>query len=318
MAIGKIASGRGHSKHNLTTTNIPQTPLRPSPMNYALSMVVENPAIKPSDLYDLIKENFQNLPTQNTIRQQRCETLKHLAIFSRLGYLDDSYAQTILALKTGIFKNPSTVTLVAYICADDECTKSFEQILQDCADLKISKNAIYYQYQDSRKTAQICNNHGIFLPPRSPISLPSSQPASAPAKSARPDTICSTPPAYALPYHLTSALDCFYLENYLPIDDLDIHDGPAISNNLKVKSTPETIYMRRELKDKLSKESREVVDKVSSALDNANDFINHAGRFIKEHLWRWMAKDKGWKDKEIIRIKAEICQYITDIETIRA
>jgi hypothetical protein len=165
----KDECSKGFAANRVTVrkTRVKKDPLKnPTPMNYILLRVVKDPLLTREDIIAGLKENYAEIPAVVSIDQQHNETLKHLRIFNRLGYLDEVYASSLPAAKRDVFAKMSSVTTMAIESAiiGWEENGDFDKVMERAAKLGITvaRDSIYYQYMDSTKVRQAAINLGVY------------------------------------------------------------------------------------------------------------------------------------------------------------
>ena len=150
-------------------TKIPQPKrdvlAKPSAMTIITMRVVENPSVTKDEIVQAIKDNGARMPTDDTITLQMGEARKHVRILAMLGYLKEEYTSKIPQPKRDVLAKPSAVTLAAITSAQDRGTRDFETVnnLVQASDRPISRDAVYYQYQDSQKVFRLVKEMGVFV-----------------------------------------------------------------------------------------------------------------------------------------------------------
>jgi hypothetical protein len=115
--------------------------------------VVRNPSISRDVLFKAVQESYDRVPTPNSLIQQWSETLKHLRILEKLGYLDPEYATKLPPARREVLAHPSSVTQAASLCSENNGSRTFDQVyeLVKTFEKPVSRDAVYYQYVDALK-----------------------------------------------------------------------------------------------------------------------------------------------------------------------
>lgn len=137
----------------------------PSAMTQVTIEVVNNPSITKDEIKSILEETGAKMPSDGTIVQQMGETLKHLRILAMLGYLQEDYVSRIPTPRRDMLSNPSAVAKVAIESAKEGGSRDFETVfaINQASDHPISKDAAYYQYQDSQKVQRLVRNNGVYV-----------------------------------------------------------------------------------------------------------------------------------------------------------
>lgn len=133
----------------------------PSAMTMVIMQVVHQPEISKEEVIDNLRNEDVKMPSESSVAQAIFETHKHLRVYGMLGLLTEEYVARIPKARRDIFANPSSVTQVAILCAQYR-DSDFDYILNLCQNLEkpISKDAVYYQYQDSQKVHRLLKSQG--------------------------------------------------------------------------------------------------------------------------------------------------------------
>lgn len=136
----------------------------PSAMTRVTMEVVRNPQTTKDQLIETLRNSGSKVPAEGSVIQQMGEALKHLRILAMLGYLTDDYAATIPAARRDVLSNPSAVTKVAIESARNSGTRSFNTVFEinQTSEQPISRDAAYYQYQDSQKVIRLVKEMNVF------------------------------------------------------------------------------------------------------------------------------------------------------------